>query len=71
MHIMEKANFLGELKYLKCSDNYISEKYEKIYIDLLQKNYILIQLGVSGNRISLSGLKGIKRIIDRNLKAFE
>lgn len=71
MHIVENLQFLTELKYLKVADNYISEKYEKIYIDLLHKNLSLINLGLGGNRLSLSGLKGIKRIIDRNLKSFE
>lgn len=35
------------------------------------KNTTLILLDLRGNRLSLSGLKGIRKIIDRNLKAFE
>jgi hypothetical protein len=37
---------------------------------MLQKNFTLIYLSLGGNRLSLSGLKGIKKTIDRNLKAF-
>lgn len=70
MHLIENLNSLSELRYLKAADNYVSEKYEKIYIDMLQKNYTLISLALGGNRLSLSGLKGIKKIIDRNLKAY-
>lgn len=70
MHLVENVNLLPELKQLRISDNYISEKYEKIYVDLLQKNYTLIGLALTGNRLSLSGLKGIKKIIERNLKVF-
>ena len=71
MLILESLNCFEELKYIKCVENYISEKYEKIYAELLKKNETLIGLQLQGNRLSLSGLKGIKRIIDRNLKDFE
>jgi hypothetical protein len=52
------------------ADNYISEKYEKIYAEILIKNHTLIMLNLQGNRLSLSGLKAIKKIIDKNLKDF-
>lgn len=71
MHLVESLNWLAELRHLRASDNYVSEKYEKIYVDLLQKNHTLISLVLTGNRLSLSGLKGIRKVIDRNLKAFE
>ena len=53
------------------SENYISEKYQKIYAELLQKNITLISLNLHGNRLSLSGLRAIKKIIDKNLKEYE
>ena len=56
---------------MKFTDNYISEKYEKIYAELLDKNNTVISLNLNGNRLSLSGMKALKRIIDRNMKAFE
>lgn len=40
-------------------------------MDLLHKNYNIISLVLNGNRLSLSGLRGIKKIVDRNLKAYE
>lgn len=71
MHLVENINSMPELRQLRASDNYVSEKYEKIYVDLLQKNYTLIGLALGGNRLSLSGLKGIRKVVERNLKAFE
>lgn len=71
MHMVESLNWLPELRHLRAADNYISEKYEKIYVDLMQKNHTLISLVLTGNRLSLSGLKGIRKVIDRNLKAYE
>ncbi len=56
---------------MKCNDNYISEKFEKLYVDLLNQNKTLINLNLNGNRISLSCLKALKKIIDRNMKDFE
>lgn len=70
MHLVENVNCLLELKYLRVGDNYVSEKYEKVYAELLQKNGTLILLNLQGNRLSLSGLRAIKKIIDRNLKEF-
>lgn len=63
MHLVESLNWLPELRHLRASDNYVSEKYEKIYVDLLQKNHTLISLALGGNRLSLSGLKGVRRVI--------
>ena len=71
MHIVENVNNFPVLRYLKVSDNYISEKYEKIYAEQLHKNTNLISLNLHGNRLSLSGLKTIKKIIDKNLKEYE
>lgn len=71
MHLVESLVYLPELRYLRASDNYVSEKYEKIYVELLQKNHTLISLALAGNRLSLSGLKGIRKVVERNLKAFE
>ena len=62
---------LPELRYLKANDNYISEKYEKIYAELLDKNHVLISLSLQGNRLSLGGLKAVKKPIDRNLKNYQ
>lgn len=66
--LLEVLNNLPELKYVRCLDNYISERYEKMYIDILSQNKTLINLNLHGNRISLSGVKAIKKIIDRNMK---
>lgn len=71
MHLVENVSHLTELKYLRVADNYISEKYEKIYAEILLKNHKLIMLNLQGNRLSLSGLKAIKKIIDKNLKEYE
>ena len=71
LHIVENVNSLPVLKYLRMSENYISEKYEKIYAELLHKNHTIISLNLHGNRLSLSGLKAIKKIIDKNLKEYE
>ena len=38
MLIMEELNSFEELKYIRCLENFISEKYEKIYAELLKKN---------------------------------
>lgn len=38
---------------------------------MLQKNNSLINLALAGNRLSLSGLRSIKKVIDRNLKIYE
>lgn len=71
MHFVERLGGFPELKHFKAADNYISEKYEKIYIDLLSKNHSLISLTLTGNRLSLSGLRGIRRIIERNFKDYD
>ena len=71
LHLLENINNFPSLRYLRVAENYISEKYEKIYAELLQKNVTLIVLNLHGNRLSLSGLKAIKKIIDKNMKEFE
>jgi len=68
---VEHLGGLGELKHLRAADNYISEKYEKVYMDLLGKNYSLISLTLAGNRLSLSGMRGIKKIIERNFRNYD
>jgi Ran GTPase-activating protein (RanGAP) involved in mRNA processing and transport len=70
LHMVENVGSLVVLRYLRVADNYISEKYEKIYAELLHKNTTLISLNLHGNRLSLSGLKAIKRIIDKNHKEY-
>lgn len=69
--LLEVINEFPELKYIRCLENYISERYEKAYVELLNQNKTVISLNLQGNRISLSGMKAIKRIIDRNMKEYE
>ena len=59
------------VRSLKIGDNFISEKIEKILVDLLDDNKTLTEFTLLGNRISLSCLSRIKKIMHRNLKAVE
>ena len=71
IRLIEGLDCLAELQYLKAQDNYVSDKYEKIIVELLQKNSSLISLVLTGNRLSLSCLKTIKKLMDRNNKELE
>ena len=41
---------------LKVNDNFISEKIEKLLVELLEDNKTLLEFNIQGNRISLSSL---------------
>lgn len=69
--LIEGLECLAELQHIRSIDNYISDKYEKIIVELLTKNNSLISFALGGNRLSLSSLKSIKRIMDRNAKELE
>ena len=56
---------------IRATDNYISEKIEKILLEVLEKNKSLIEFNVSGNRLSLCCLNRIQKILQRNQKALE
>ena len=56
---------------LRASDNFISEKIEKVLLEVLEKNKYLIEFNVVGNRLSLCCLNRIEKIIKRNKKAME
>lgn len=56
---------------LKASDNYISEKIEKILLEVLEKNKSLNEFNVWGNRLSLCCLNRIAKITSRNQKSLE
>ena len=56
---------------LRANDNYISEKVEKVLIEILDKNKFIQDLQVNGNRLSLCCLNRIQKIISRNIKLFE
>ena len=56
---------------IKATDNFISEKIEKIIIDLLEKNKSLIEFPLTGNRLSVCCLNRIKKILLRNVHELE
>ena len=56
---------------LRIGDNFISEKIEKILLELLEDNKTLTEFVLQGNRISLSCLSRIKKIMQRNEKEIE
>ena len=59
------------LKTIKANDNFISEKIEKILIDILERNTSLISLSLKGNRLSVCCLNRIRKILLRNTKNLE
>lgn len=52
-------------------DNFISEKHEKILVEMLEDNTTIVNFNLTGNRLSLACLKQIKKIIERNQKDLE
>jgi hypothetical protein len=44
MYLIEKIENIHNMKYIKCNDNFISEKVEKILLDQLNKNLNLLGL---------------------------
>lgn len=68
LRLLECYESMPELQHVKSTDNYVSDKYEKLITELLHKNTTLITLNLVGNRLSLSCMKLIKKIMDRNNK---
>ena len=56
---------------IRAADNFISEKIEKILLEVLEKNKYLIEFNVQGNRLSLCCLNRIEKILKRNKKTLE
>ena len=48
------------------TDNFISEKVEKILYESLYKNKFLTEFNLAGNRLSVSCMTKIKKIMNRN-----
>jgi len=59
------------MKVIRALDNFISEKIEKILLEILDKNKTLVDFSVNGNRLSLCCLNKIKKILQRNNKEYE
>jgi hypothetical protein len=59
------------IRVIKATDNFISEKIEKIIIDLLEKNKSITEFHLSGNRLSICCLNRIKKILSRNTRELE
>jgi len=38
LHFLERLDYFEKLRIIKASDNFISEKIEKILIEILEKN---------------------------------
>lgn len=53
---------------IRANDNYISEKIEKILLEVLDKNKSLMEFAVNGNRLSLCCINRIIKIMARNRK---
>lgn len=71
LHLLERIDYFENIRSIKVTDNFISEKIEKILLEILDKNKSLIEFGVQGNRLSLCCLNRIKKILQRNNKELE
>lgn len=71
LHFLELVEDYPAMISVRASDNYISEKIEKILLEVLEKNKALIEFNVSGNRLSLCCLNRIQKVLSRNQKALE
>lgn len=71
LHFLERIEFFSNLKSLRVNDNFISEKIEKILIEILEKNFKLVDFSLNGNRLSLCCMNKIKKIMARNNKELE
>lgn len=71
LFFLEKTENCENLKYIKAIDNFISEKIEKIMIDILERNKNLVEFAVHGNRLSVCCLNRIKKVLMRNKKEQE
>jgi len=68
LHFLKALEEYEGLTSLRVSDNFISEKIEKVVVDMLDLNKSLVEFAVHGNRISLSCLSRIRKILARNQK---
>lgn len=59
------------ISHVKLTDNFFSENIEALLLETLNKNTSLIDIGLSGNRLSHSCLNKVKKITNRNLKMIE
>jgi hypothetical protein len=71
LHFLEKIDTFANIRSIRASDNFISEKIEKMLLEILDKNKSLIEFAVSGNRLSLCCMNRIKKILSRNTKELE
>ena len=71
MHFLERLEYFENIRCIKSTDNFISEKIEKILLEILEKNKTLIEFSVNGNRLSLCFLNRVKKILQRNSKELE
>jgi Ran GTPase-activating protein (RanGAP) involved in mRNA processing and transport len=71
LFFLQELQDYTNLQSVKLTDNFISEKIEKILVELLDENKNLIEFSLQGNRISLSCLSKIKKVLKRNLKMVE
>ena len=60
-----------KISQIKLADNFFSEQVEAIMLETLNKNTILVDIGLLGNRFSHSCLAKIKKIANRNVKMIE
>ena len=56
LHFLKALEEYDGLSCLRVSDNFISEKIEKVVVEMLDLNKSLVEFAVHGNRISLSCL---------------
>jgi hypothetical protein len=63
LHFLEKLEFFENIRSIKSTDNFISEKIEKILLEILEKNKSLTEFAVNVNRLSLCFLNRVKKIL--------
>lgn len=68
IYFLEKTEQIYSISNIKANNNFISEKIEKLMLDLLVKNKHLIKFALSGNRLSICCLNRINKILNRNQK---
>lgn len=71
IRFLEKITNFANLRVIKAVDNFVSQKAEKILLELLEKSSSLIDLNLKGNRLSLSCISRIKRLLGKNAKQLE
>lgn len=71
LYIMESIEDNKLLKDINFRDNFISENSEKILCELMEKNHHLIKLDLHGNRISLSCLSRVNKLLNRNIHDYD